>query len=121
MATPDTMWSTPKVTVATRVEQAARARPPKAPTTTAAPRARTASPPSRANQVPEDHHALEADVDDAGPLGAQAAEPGEHDRRHGAEAAMNVSPAVSVGGVGDDPDEREQGQRRRRRRAIGRT
>ena len=38
----------------------------------------------------EDHHPLEADVDDAGALGVQAAERREADRHRGRRAAPNV-------------------------------
>ena len=70
----------------------------------------------------EDHHALEADVHDADPLGEQAAEPGEEDRRHGAPmAAMNVAPAVRSSASAMMRHEREHGEPDRRRSRMGRT
>ena len=47
------------------------------------------------NQGAEDHHAFEADVDHAGPLGPQAAEAGQADR-HGAAPARRRSGPLEV-------------------------
>ena len=84
IATPDTMWSTPKVTVATRVEQPAEHAADDA-DDDAGPRPPLPAPP-RAEPGAEDHHPFEADVDDAGSLGEEAAEPGEDDRHRRAAA-----------------------------------
>ena len=80
IATPETTWSTPKVTVATRVQQPAQ-------------RAEQDAADQRGDPAPlvagvtgapgaQDHHALEADVDHAGALGEQPAQGGQADR-HG--------------------------------------
>ena len=96
MATPEMMWSTPKVTVAT-----AWSRPPAraagdpdgdAPPRPVLPRA------PRPEPGPEDHHPLEADVHDAAALGVEAAEGGQQDRHGEARgSAPKVPNEVSSG------------------------
>ena len=53
----------------------------------------------------EDHHALEADVDDTDSFGIEAAEHGEDDRRHGADGGDEGVPGGEVVRAGDDPYE----------------
>ena len=55
----------------------------------------------------EDHHALEADVDDAGPLGPEAAETGQGDRHREADRRDEQARRVDVVGAGDDSEHRE--------------
>ena len=101
IATPETMWSTPKITVAT-----ACSRPPSSPAaiapSDALPWAVVVAEVAGTERA-EDHHALEADVDDAGALGPQAAETGQPDRawRRSGWRAM-VPDEVEVVGAGDD-------------------
>src|SRR5690606_22444771 len=64
----------------------------------------------RARPRPEDHHALETDVDHAGPLGPEPAEPGQEDRDGEAQRGAD-RPAGGHGlGVVDDADQRQQDQ-----------
>ena len=80
IATPETTWSTPKVTVAT-----ACSRPPTAPNRTPPTTAPHPAPlPAGEAGAPgaQDHHPLEADVDHARALGEEPAEGGQPDR-HG--------------------------------------
>ena len=98
MATPETMWSTPKVTVAI-----ACSRPPSAPPTIADQDAAHGphwyAGPAAAPGA-EDHHALEADVDHAGPLGPQAAEAGHarsgRQRERGRTVPLEVRSSAPV-------------------------
>ena len=85
MATPETMWSTPKVTVATACT-GRRARRRQDAGEHAGPRPVLPADPAGAEPGAEDHHALEADVDHAGALGPQPAEAGQADR-HGRRRA----------------------------------
>ena len=116
MATPETMWSTPKVTVAI-----ACSRPPSAPPMTptrSRPRGPTGSRPSRAEPGAEDHHAFEADVDDAGPLGPQAAEAGQADR-HGERRARRPSAPAEVMSSAPVMRRTTETRTRQRRRSAG--
>ena len=58
----------------------------------------------------EDHHALEADVDDAGPLRPEAAETGEHDRDDGDQGRGDRAARDQVVGAGDLLQQREPEQ-----------
>ncbi|GAA3297561.1 hypothetical protein GCM10020295_30640 [Streptomyces cinereospinus] len=58
----------------------------------------------------EDHHAFEADVDDARALGPQAAQTGEADRHGELERGGHLADVGDAVGAGDDADERGQGQ-----------
>ena len=88
MATPEMTWLTLNVTVAT-----AWMRPPSMPPSDAEqkPDPRPALPRADATEPgAEDHHALDADVDDADPFGPQ---PGQAGRRiGGAETAVSRRP-----------------------------
>ena len=95
MATPETMWSTPKVTVA-MAWRSPPAAPPAIPMATPH-QGPYCQAPQAPNQVPEDHHPLEADVDDAGALGPQPAEGGEADGHGEAQRRPNVPTEVRSG------------------------
>ena len=62
----------------------------------------------------EDHHALEADVDHAGPLGPQAGEAGEADRHGERQGAGDLAGGGEVVGAGDQrgPARPARGRRR---------
>ena len=117
MATPDTMWSTPNVTVATAWRS-----PPSAP-----PRRRDERGP-RPPLVPgpagppgaEDHHALEADVDHAGPLGDEAAEAGQGDGQREDEHGRASRDDSRAGLAAVTPSAEEAQQAERSARAAGR-
>ena len=99
MAMPATTWSTPKVMVARP-----RSRPPSAPPMPPHSECRPGAPqPAGPSGEPgaEDHHALEADVHDAGPLGPQAAQAGQEDGRRRADGGGEGGPARHVRRVGD--------------------
>ena len=67
---------------------------------------------------PEDHHSLEADVDDARTLGPQSAEPGEHDRHGRDQGGGHGAGRRQVAGTRDRPRApRASGSPRARRRA----
>ncbi len=57
-----------------------------------------------------DHHAFEADVDDAGPLGPETAETGHADRHGGAERGGDLTGGGQRVVAGDDADDREEDQ-----------
>ena len=80
MATPEMTWSTPKVTVASGVQQPAEGAEQHPADERGRPAPLVAGPAGAPGA--EDHHALEADVDDAGALGEQPAQRGQPDR-HG--------------------------------------
>jgi hypothetical protein len=56
----------------------------------------------------QDHHALEADVDHAGPLGPQSAETGQADRHGQRDGGVDRSRRGEVDGAGDGAGERQQ-------------
>ena len=113
MATPETMWLTLKVTVTI-----ACSRPPSAPPTmpTRTPvhgPALEAGPGTEPGA--EDHHALEADVDHARPLGPQTAETGEADRHGQLRARWTIWPTeVRSSAPVMSADDRDQREARRR-------
>jgi hypothetical protein len=122
IATPETMWSTPKVTVATACSSPPAA-PKRVPTSTAGPGAPLVAGPA-GTPGPHDHHALEADVHDAGALGPEPAEPampigtGEGQARAGCPAGGEV---VRTGDHPDDAQQEDQaGDRDHRQRHSGR-
>ena len=90
MATPETMWSTPKVDGGDGVQQAAEHAAEDAGQDAGQGRRGASRKP--APKGAEDHHAFEADVDHAGPLGPQAAETGEADRRGGDDGKPPMAP-----------------------------
>ena len=104
MATPETTWSTPKVTVAI-----ACSRPPSAPNSDAADDRGAPAPlvagPAGAPGA-EDHHALEADVDHAGALGEQPAEGGQPDRHGQQQGGAKRRGRRQRLLAGDHPDQR---------------
>jgi hypothetical protein len=56
----------------------------------------------------EHHHAFEPDVDHAGPLGPQAAQPGQADRHRQHQRGGERARGGDVVGAGHDPDQRHQ-------------
>ena len=112
MATPETTWSTPKVTVAR-----ACSRPPRAPNRDAAHEGGHPAPLVAGEPGPpgaEDHHPLEADVDHAGPLGEEPAQRGEADR-HGEQQRRRHRRRRRQGVLAADlADDREQHERAER-------
>ena len=121
-ATPETMWSTPKVTVATACSS-----PPTAPKRVADEHAGPGAPlvagPAGAPGA-HDHHALEADVHDAGALGPEAAETRHADRHREGERRAGCPAGGEVVRAGDHPDDAQQedqaGDRDHRQRHSGR-
>src|SRR3990167_10145228 len=59
---------------------------------------------------PGDHHPLEADVDDAGPLGPHGAETGEEDRRGKAERRRDATAREEVGRIEGHAEQRQDGK-----------
>ncbi len=108
MATPDTIWSTANVTVATACRS-----PPSAPKATAddepGPRSPLVARPAGTERA-EDEHPLEADVDHAGPLRPQAAESGHADGHGQAERGGHRARGREVLDSGDHPDHGEDQQ-----------
>jgi hypothetical protein len=102
-ATPETMWSTPKMTVARA--WIARRRPREHCPEDARPRAVVIGEEGGAPGA-EDHHPLETDVDHAGPLGPQTAEAGQGDRHGQPDGRGEGAGGVDVVGAGDDPQQR---------------
>ena len=122
IATPETMWSTPKVTVAIACSS-----PPTAPNRVADEHAGPGAPlvagPAGAPGA-DDHHALEADVHHAGALGPEPAEPGHADRHRQGERGAGCPAGGEVVRAGDHPDDAQQedqaGDRDQRQRHSGR-
>ena len=104
-ATPATMWSTPKETVAmARIDRQRSAEdaddhPPPRPELVRAP---------GAEPGPEDQLTLQADVHHAGPLGPQAAEAGQPDRHREPQRRAGGAAGGDVVGAGDQPDDRDE-------------
>ena len=65
----------------------------------------------RATPRPEDHHALETDVDDARALAPEAAEAGQPDRHGQRDRGREGAGRVDVLGAGDHPDGGEHDDR----------
>ncbi len=115
IATPDTMWSTPNVTVATACSSPPSA-PPITPHEHAGPRPPLPSAP-RAEPGAEDHHPLEADVDDAGALCVEATERRQADRARRGAARRRTCRSTSGRSRRCRPAPRRAPRRRRTRRA----
>ena len=111
IATPETMWSTPKITVAS-----ACSAPPMAPKShrcdDGLPRAVVVAEVARPDGA-QDHHALEADVDHAGALGPEAGEAGQRDRDEGGDRLAQGAGRVELVAAGDHPGEGDQREARR--------
>ena len=111
IATPETTWSTPKVTVATRVQQATEGAEQHAADQRRGPAPLVAGPAGAPGA--EDHHALEADVDHAGAFGEQPAEGGQPDR-HGEQQRRGHRRRRGQGLLAaDQPDGGQDDERRR--------